>query len=82
MQHYNVIMLLGDNLNDFTQAFEKKSSADRKTETDKAMDDWGKKFIVLPNPTYGEWENAIYDYKRSLTPEEKEAIRKGTLIGY
>jgi len=82
MKHYNVIMLLGDNLNDFTQAFEKKSSPDRKTETDKVMNDWGKKFIVLPNATYGEWENAIYDYKRNLTPEEREDMRKKTLIGY
>ena len=82
MEKYHVIMLLGDNLNDFTQAFEKKPVDERKSETDKVRDDWGKKFIVLPNSAYGEWENAIYDYERNLTPEQKEKKRNGKLIGY
>lgn len=69
---YNVVMLMGDNLNDFMQVFEKKNSADRNAETDKVKSEWGKKFIVLPNVTYGEWENALYDYQRNLTPEQKE----------
>ena len=75
MKNYKVVMLLGDNLNDFTRAFEKKSDDDRKAETDKVRDEWGKKFIVLPNSSYGEWENAIYDYERNLTPEQKESKR-------
>lgn len=82
MSNYNVIMLMGDNLNDFTTAFEKRSSDDRKKETDAVKEEWGKKFIVLPNATYGEWENAIYDYKRGLSPEEKETIRKQKLTGF
>jgi 5'-nucleotidase (lipoprotein e(P4) family) len=79
---HRVIMLLGDNLNDFMSVFEKKPSNERKAETDKLREDWGKTFIVLPNATYGEWESAIYDYKRNLSPAEKEAIRKQTLIGF
>jgi predicted secreted acid phosphatase len=75
-------MLMGDNLNDFSNLFEKKSIDDRKMETDKVKDEWGKKFIVLPNAIYGEWENAFYDYKRNLTPKEKEKIRKDLLRGY
>src|SRR5258708_5669452 len=68
MKKYNVAMLLGDNLNDFMQVFEKKNINDRFAETDKIKDKWGKKFIVLPNSSYGEWENAIYNYERNLTP--------------
>lgn len=82
MKSYNVIMLLGDNLNDFMQVFEKKNVADRFAETDKMKAEWGKKFIVLPNAAYGEWENAIYNYERDLTPEQKEMKRKETLKGY
>ena len=81
MKKYKVVMLLGDNLNDFTQAFEKKSDDDRKAETDKVREEWGKKFIVLPNSSYGEWENAIYDYERNLTPEQKEIKRMEKLSG-
>ena len=81
MKKYNVIMLLGDNLNDFTSAFELRPISQRFIETDKVKNEWGKKFIVLPNATYGEWENAIYNYGR-LSPEKKEEMRKATLKGY
>ena len=81
-KNYKIVMLMGDNLNDFTNLFEKKSIDDRKTETDKVKDEWGKKFIVLPNAIYGEWENAFYDYKRNLTPKEKETKRKDLLKVY
>jgi 5'-nucleotidase (lipoprotein e(P4) family) len=63
MKKYNVVMLLGDNLNDFTSAFEKGSIENRFLETDKARAEWGRKFIVLPNSTYGEWENAFTNYR-------------------
>jgi 5'-nucleotidase (lipoprotein e(P4) family) len=82
MENYQVIMLLGDNLNDFTSSFEKKSIAERKNETDNLKDEWGKKFIVLPNSTYGEWENALYKYKHNLNPEVKDSIRISLLRGY
>ncbi len=79
MSRYNVVMLFGDNLNDFTYLFEKKDIATRKMETDNVNDEWGNKFIVLPNATYGEWENALYEYNRKLTPTEKDAKRKELL---
>lgn len=74
MGKYNVIMLLGDNLNDFTKAFEKGTIDSRFIETDKAKELWGKKFIVLPNAVYGEWENALYNYQRNLTPAQKDSL--------
>jgi len=79
---YAVVMLLGDNLNDFAQVFEKKMGDDRKTEVDKVRDEWSKRFIVLPNSTYGEWENAIYDYEKNLSPQQREEKRKAKLKGY
>jgi 5'-nucleotidase (lipoprotein e(P4) family) len=82
MSKYNVVMLLGDNLNDFMQIFEGRKISDRFVETDKVKDEWGKKFIVLPNATYGEWENAVYDYDRKLNHKEREAKRKSKLTGY
>ena len=79
---YNVIMLFGDNLNDFMNVFENKPIDERFAETDKVKDEWGKRFIVLPNATYGEWENALYNYQKHLTPEQKETLRKQLLKGY
>lgn len=81
MNDYNVVMLLGDNLDDFTPVFEEKPIDERLAETDKAKDEWGKKFIVLPNATYGEWENALFGYKDNLTAEQKTAMLKTLLKG-
>ena len=82
MKTHTVIMLLGDNLNDFTQVFEKGSIDNRFLETDKARADWGKKFIVLPNPTYGEWENALSGYRRGLSREQKDSAYYQLLKGF
>lgn len=79
-KNYNLVMLLGDNLNDFTTAFEKKNIPERLTETDKEQNQWGKKFIVLPNPVYGEWESALYNYTSNKTVQEKEQNRLHLLI--
>ncbi|MFP5042446.1 5'-nucleotidase, lipoprotein e(P4) family [Parasediminibacterium sp. JCM 36343] len=81
-EKYNVIMMLGDNLNDFMDIFEQKSIEARFAETDKMREEWGKKFIVLPNSTYGEWENALYNYQRKLPAAQKAAMRKALLKGY
>ena len=75
---YRIVLLFGDNLDDFTGAFERKSVADRFAETDNAKDQWGKKFIVLPNAMYGTWENAIYEYLR-LTEAQKAEKRAAAL---
>lgn len=77
-QKYRIVMLAGDNLDDFTSAFERKSVADRFSEVEKARDEWGRKFIVLPNAMYGTWENAIYEYQR-LTEAQKAEKRAAAL---
>lgn len=76
---YEVALFLGDNLNDFMSVFAKKSIADRLAETDKVMAEWGKKFIVLPNPMYGEWEGSIYSGNWGASPAEKDIMRKDSL---
>lgn len=68
---FKVVMLLGDNLNDFMDVFENKNISGRFTETDNQMQQWGKRFIVLPNCTYGEWESAWYNYNFNLTTNQK-----------
>ena len=77
---YNVVFLMGDNLNDFESVFAKKSIADRFAETDKIKDTWGKKFIVLPNPNYGEWETSVIEGNWGASPAEKDKMRKNNLI--
>ena len=40
---------------------------------------WGKTWIVLPNPTYGSWERALYDFDDDLSAEQKNAKKLGRL---
>ena len=75
---YRIVMLIGDNLDDFSSIFERKSIADRFAATDASRDEWGRKFIVLPNAMYGTWENAIYEYQR-LTEAQKAEKRAAAL---
>ena len=75
---YRVVMLIGDNLDDFSGVFERRSVMERFTAADTFRSAWGKRFIVLPNPMYGTWESAIYGYER-LTEAEKAQRRAAAL---
>ena len=76
---YEIALLMGDNLNDFTSDFSKKSVEERFVETDKIKDQWGTRFIVLPNPTYGEWEGTVYKGNWGASAAEKDQMRKSYL---
>jgi 5'-nucleotidase (lipoprotein e(P4) family) len=78
LQKYRIVMLMGDNLDDLSTVFERKSVADRFAEVDKVKTEWGKRWIVLPNAMYGTWENAIYEYGR-LTDAQKTEKRAAAL---
>lgn len=77
-QTYRIAILMGDNLNDLSNIFEKKSVTDRFAEVDKTKSEFGAKFIVLPNAMYGDWESAIYEYQR-LTEAQKAEKRASAL---
>ena len=81
MEKYRIVLLMGDNLNDLSNVFERKSVADRFAEVDKTRELFGKKFIVLPNAMYGDWESAIYEYQR-LTEAQKTQKRNTSLESF
>jgi 5'-nucleotidase (lipoprotein e(P4) family) len=76
---YEIALLLGDNLNDFLSVFRKKPVGERLAEVDKIKDMWGRKFIVFPNPLYGDWEGAIYNGNWGASAAEKDRMRKDHL---
>jgi 5'-nucleotidase (lipoprotein e(P4) family) len=78
-RQYRIVLLLGDNLADFSNVFEGKTTEERAAAVDAAWKKFGTQFIVLPNPMYGDWEAAIYGYSSTLTEEEKAARRKSAL---
>ncbi|TAA79710.1 Lipoprotein E [Pasteurella multocida] len=56
---YDIVLFVGDNLNDFGDATYKKSNAERRDFVAKNSKAFGKKFIVLPNTEYGDWEGGL-----------------------
>lgn len=58
-ENYNVLLLCGDNLSDFTNIFyrEGKNVVDQVGYLQALF---GTRYIVLPNPMYGDWEKPIY----------------------
>ncbi len=76
---YEIVMYLGDNLDDFTGDIYGKQNADRRAFVDSKKADFGVKYIVLPNPVYGGFEGGLaVDYFKK-TPEEKLKIRKDNM---
>jgi len=76
---YVIALFLGDNLNDFLSVFRKKPIDVRSAEVDKIREEWGKRFIVFPNPMYGDWEGAVYSGNWGASPAEKDQMRKDHL---
>ena len=54
---YRVLLLLGDDLNDFAFAAG-KSVAERDAIIRDTASNWGTRWFILPNPIYGSWEKS------------------------
>ena len=78
----NIILLLGDNLGDFSALFDHKTETERSENVLSNKDEFGKKFIVLPNPNYGDWEGALYHYNYKFTPAQKDSVFKANAQSY
>jgi 5'-nucleotidase (lipoprotein e(P4) family) len=78
---YRIVLLVGDNLNDFNDDFAGKTITERNAEVDRQRPEFGSIFIVVPNPMYGDWESAVYANKPNLSDEEKRELRRAALKG-
>lgn len=69
-EKYDIVLLMGDNLIDFSSLFEADTISGRREAVDLYRDYFGDKFIILPNVMHGTWAKAIYNFDRSLSKEE------------
>lgn len=79
---YNVILYLGDNLGDFSAIFDKKSQEERTANVFANASNFGDHFIIIPNPNYGDWESALYQYKYNWNSLQKDSIFKSNAKNY
>jgi acid phosphatase len=73
-KRYRVLLVLGDNLDDFVEGSQ-ASAAERRRTAQQHADYWGSRWIILPNAMYGHWEATFFDFDYGL-PRSKLVERK------
>jgi acid phosphatase len=69
-RHYRVLMQFGDQIGDFVDVLANTADGRRKAVADYLP--WiGTRWFVLPNPTYGSWEPALFNNDWSASPEQR-----------
>ena len=54
--------MIGDDFGDFSESFRKPASERRAYAADQSAR-WGRDWIMIPNPMYGSWERAAYNFQ-------------------
>ncbi|MCD6179181.1 MAG: 5'-nucleotidase, lipoprotein e(P4) family [Bacteroidales bacterium] len=78
-ENYEIVLLFGDNLGDFSSIFDNKSTANRYAMVEEHKSEFGSKFIVLPNPMYGAWDAAMF---YDLVVDNKDSVYKARLKSF
>jgi acid phosphatase len=71
-ERYRIVLLVGDDFNDFVPARLPRSERERLVGG--YRDRWGEEWIILPNPIYGSWEGALYG-EGDPTPDDRIRLR-------
>lgn len=75
---HRIVLLIGDDFNDFVYLGEQPSGK-RNQAGEYFRTSWGHHWIMLPNPIYGNWEKAIYNYRLPNSKAAQLEIRHGSL---
>ena len=77
-RRYRVLMQFGDQLGDFVRIYD-NTPAGRQALLDR-YDGWfGERWWMLPNPTYGSWEPALFDNDWRQPREARRAAKRAAL---
>jgi 5'-nucleotidase (lipoprotein e(P4) family) len=77
LKNYNIVLLCGDNLPDFDKLYDNHPTEQSRAQvTTQLARQFGSKYIVLPNPSYGDWEGSLFKFNYKLTPSQKDSIIK------
>ena len=74
----SILLLLGDNFGDFTDAY-KGSVDERQKVYEENAARWGHDWLMLSNPSYGSFESAPFGGNFKLPIEEQRAAKRGVL---
>jgi acid phosphatase len=71
---HRIVLLIGDDLGDFV-VDASGTPEERRARTAAQEDWWGRRWIMLPNPTYGSWERAIVGSEQDHIAARRRALK-------
>ena len=78
-KRYRVLLLIGDDLNDFVWAGYQPSADVRRNLAWTHANMWGHRWFIIPNANYGGWERAVYGFNDALPRREKIQLKKHSI---
>ena len=76
---YRILLLVGDNAGDFAGEFREGTAGERRLAADRRAEWWGTRWIIQPNPAYGDWERALYAGEQVGRLDRSLALREAAL---
>lgn len=82
---YNIVLLCGDNLPDFDALYDSpkenpQTEQSRMAVTERLKKEFGNRYIVIPNPSYGDWEGTLFNNSGSkLNNAQKDSVMRAKL---
>ena len=70
---HRILMLVGDDLNDFVSVASAKTPADRVALAKEHTTKWADRWLMIPNPAYGTWDRIIYS---GITTDPEILLKK------
>lgn len=75
LKTHNILLLCGDNLPDFDMLYDNHPTEEnRAAVTEKLQNEFGSRYIVIPNPSYGDFEGALFKFNYKLSTAQKDSI--------
>jgi 5'-nucleotidase (lipoprotein e(P4) family) len=75
---YRILLNLGDNFGDFTDAY-KGTEEERLKVFEANRERWGREWIVLANPSYGSFDSAPFKHDFKQPPEAQRQAKRNAL---
>ena len=80
LKTHNILLLCGDNLPDFDMLYDNHPSEESRIATTRKLEkEFGSRYIVIPNPSYGDFEGALFHFNYKLTNAQKDSVIKANI---
>ncbi|WP_374948278.1 5'-nucleotidase, lipoprotein e(P4) family [Mucilaginibacter sp.] len=74
LQSHKIILLCGDNLPDFDVLYDNHpAEQNRLAVTERLHNEFGNRYIIIPNAAYGDFEGALFNNNNKLTNAQKDS---------